>query len=289
MAPDRRFFSVRPRAQRGFTLIEMIISMVLLGLLMVVVTMVLRLPINAYYDILRRSLLSDQADAAARRVTQEVRGALPNSIRLAQADTANGYGSCVEFLPAIGGGSYRSEKDASGSGDVLSFSSNDTSFDVLAANNLPDFSSPSNTYHVVIYNLGIPGADAYSTDPAEGINHAQITTSGSTASNIKMAATRFPFESPYKRFMVIPDNTVIFSCSGGKLYRTTRTLAAASAAALSSCPATGQLLADKVGVCNFAYSTGVTSYSGLLSVRLGITDMGETVTLYRDINVDNTP
>lgn len=272
--------------ERGFTLIEMIISMVLLAIMMVIVAMVLQLPINAYYDILRRSLLSDQADTAARRITQEVRGALSNSVRLDQGETRN----CVEFLPVIGGGGYRTEMDSAGNGDALSFNNQDSAFDVLTSSNLPDFAATSATYYAVVYNLGIPGADAYSTDLAEGMNRAQINNTLSSATKINIAATQFPFESPYKRFMVIPDNTVIFSCSGGKLYRTTRTLAAA-ATPLLACPSTGQLLADKVGVCQFEYTTGVTSYAGLLSLRLGIVDelSGETVTLYRDIHVDNTP
>lgn len=264
--------------QRGFTLIEMIISLVLLSVMMVVVTMILRLPIDAYYDILRRSLLADVADTAARRVAQEVRAALPNSIR--QQDF--GATSCVEFLPVVGGGSYRTALAADGSGDVLAFNANDSSFDVLSGNNLPDFTAA--TYHAVIYNLGIPDADAYnSTDK----NHAQIRGTGSSASKITLvAATKFMFDSPAHRFMVIPDYSVIFSCAGGKLYRSTRAI---SSAALSACPSSGQLVADKVGVCKFYYSTGVTSYAGLLSLRLGITDLGETVTMYRDINVDNTP
>lgn len=256
----------------------MIISLVLLSVLMVVVTMILRLPIDAYYDVLRRTLLSDVANAAMRRAAQEVRSALPNSIR----QTDFGTTSCVEFLPVVGAGSYRSAPAADGSGDLLSFNANDLSFDVLASNNLPDFTAA--TYHAVIYNLGIPDADAY--NPADR-NHAQISGSGSSASQIRLAAaTKFMFDSPSHRFMVIPNYSVILSCSGGKLYRTTRAI---TAAPLTACPGSGQLLAEKVGACKFYYSTGVTSYAGLLSLRLGITDLGETVTIYQDINVDNTP
>lgn len=268
----------RHRTEGGFTLIEMIISMLLLSVLMVVVTMILRLPIEAYYDVLRRTLLSDAANAAVRRVSQEVRGALPNSMR----QTDFGTSSCVEFLPVVGAGGYRTAQTASGTGDILAFNTTDASFDVLSSNNLPDFAAA--TYHAVIYNLGIPDADAYNTTDR---NHAQISATGSSASNIRLAvATKFIFDSPSHRFMVIPNYSVIFSCNGGKLYRTTRAI---TTAALTACPASGQLLADKVGSCKFYYTSGVSASAGLLSMRLGISDMGETVTMYQDINVDNTP
>lgn len=265
--------------QGGFTLIEMIMVLALSGILMAVVAMIMQFPITAYYDTLRRAQLVNGADTAMRRIAQEVRTALPNSLR--QYDF--GADSCIMLLPVVGGGLYRTEPATDGSGDVLSFNGQDSAFDVLTGANLPDFSTA--TYHAVIYNLGIAGADAYATPTDK--NRVQINGASSTANRIVLASSnRFPFQSPGRRFMVMPNYSVIYSCVGDKLYRTTGSV---SSGTLSACPGSGQLLAERVASCKFYYASGVTAAAGLLSVRLGVAEGGETVTMYQDIHVDNAP
>lgn len=269
---------------QGFTLLEMVISLLLFSIVLVAVTAALRLPIDAYIDILRRSLLADAAETASRRLTQEVHLALPNSLRLDAGET----GQCIEFLPVTGAGVYRLDARADGSGDLLNFAAQDSSFDVMASRGLPDFAAAvtsGQTYHVVIYNLGIPDADAYN---AADRNHAQISNGSSTSSRLSFSSVQFILESPVRRFMVIPDNTVIYSCAGGALRRSTRTLAAA-ASKLASCPSSGgQLLAENT-TCSFYYAPGASAYYGLLALRLNVAAQGESVTLYREINIENTP
>lgn len=262
----------------GFTLIEAIITIVITGILAGMVAVFIRSPIEGYIDVARRAELTDNADTALRRMTREVRTALPNSIRTAGGD------ACFEFLPVIAGARYRFEQSESGTGDVLNFSAADSSFDVLAGNNLPSFSGDEK--YVVIYNLGIAGADAYE---GAGLNRAIIAGS-STASNINLsAANKFPLESPAKRFHVIPHYSVVYSCAGGKLLRATRTLSGVALPQLEVCPSAGDVVVANISACSFTYTPAVQQRNGQLTMRLTLTQYDESVSLYNEVHIDNVP
>jgi len=118
--------------QRGFTLIEMVMVIVVGGIVAAMTVSILTLPINAYVDSSRRATLTDVAESALRRMQRDIRAALPNSIRVSSD------GQSLELLHLVDGGRYRAELavDASGAligngGNILDFTINDTSFAVL--------------------------------------------------------------------------------------------------------------------------------------------------------------
>ena len=95
--------------------------------------------------------------------------------------------------------------------------------------------------HVVIYNLGVAGANAYAT-PAQ--NRAQISAvgvgTGGAAEQITLtAAFQFPFESPSHRFQVVGPSPVVCSCAGGQIRRSTPRALTAANMSLDTCPAAG--------------------------------------------------
>jgi MSHA biogenesis protein MshO len=71
-----------PRRAAGFTLIEAIIAIVITGILGSVVAVFINRPIQGYFDSVRRAELTDQADVALRRISRDIRLALPNSLRV---------------------------------------------------------------------------------------------------------------------------------------------------------------------------------------------------------------
>ena len=115
--------------QRGFTLTEAMVVIVITGIIVAVVAVFIPAPVKGYFDTTRRAQLSDVADTAVRRVTRDLRLALPNSIRV----TSSGGVSYLEFLLTRSGGRYRAERDSGGGGDVLEFGSaaNPFRFDVI--------------------------------------------------------------------------------------------------------------------------------------------------------------
>lgn len=270
------------RLPRGFTLVESIMAIVIIGILGGMVAVFMKAPVDGYFDTVRRAALTDAADGALRRIGRDVRTALPNSVR----GPTNGSTSCFEFLPTVGGGRYRVAPDEDGNGDVLDFAAADAGFDVIVGMNLPAFAAPAPTYHAVIYNLGIPGADAY--EAIDGTTNRATIAATSTAAEIDLAANKFPFESPGRRFHVIENLAVIYSCSGGNLLRSTRAI---DATRMAACPTVGTVLVGNVDCAagSFNYAAAATERSGLLEMTLVLTQQGESVRLYHEMHVSNVP
>lgn len=268
------------QAEAGFTLIEAVMVIVITGIIAAVVAVFIRVPMDGYFDAARRAELSDAADTAVRRFSRDVRLALPNSIRV-----RNG-GQTIEFLLTSAGGRYRADPGPLG-GDILDFTQNDTSFDVFgpAMTFAPTTADRQN--QIVIYNLGIAGADAY----AGNNRRAYTGSTGSAVSNIQIAsASSFPFDSPGRSFQVV-DTPVTYRCDLSAGVETlTRFSGYTITTAQPDPPSTGgTLLAQNVSSCLFAYAPGVTERSGLVSMRLALTQRGETVMLYHEAHVSNVP
>lgn len=280
------------RAQRGFTLAEMIIVIVILGILAAASAVFIRGPVDAYFDTARRALLSDTADTAMRRIGRDLRAALPNSVRVAGA--CNGSGTCyLEYIPVVAGGRYRAELNNAGGGDPLDFGNNgDTSFDIIG----PGIPIPAaGTTWVAIYNLGIPGADAYSGAAGASDVRRQYNGAVGTVTSISfVSANAFPFESPARRFQMVT-TPVTYAClpavSGGSLLRYENyDFLAAQAQPPTTGGVTSAVLAGDVTACSFTYSAQqVAQRAGLVSMTLQITQEAEPVNLFYQVHVSNVP
>lgn len=271
----------------GFTLIESIIVIVIIGVLSAAVAVFIRAPVQGYIDSVRRAELTDTADVALRRITRDVRLALPNSLRVS--------GDCIEFIMTSSGGRYRDPADGSTGGNFLRFTA-DTNpcgsnlcFDVLG-----DMPAMAANDFMVVYNLGTGGANAYA-----GGNRAVIqAVAGNTVTltSNPFASQSPPLPSPNARFQIVPAATqaVSYVCSGGELRR----YAGYGFNAAQACPptGTGALLAGSAtaqpkAACVIDYASAATGRSGLLYLQLTLTDTpsGEAVTLFQQIHVDNAP
>lgn len=86
------------RKGNGFTLVELILVIVVLGILATATTSYLGLGARMYAEASDRDKLLSQSRFALERLTRELRNALPNSVRLHNAN--NGW-QCIEFVPVI--------------------------------------------------------------------------------------------------------------------------------------------------------------------------------------------
>jgi len=273
----------------GFTLAEAVIVIVILGIISAAVAVFIRGPVDAYFDVSRRAELSDAADAALRRMARDLQRALPNSVRVAGACT--GATPCyLEYIPVVAGGRYRAELDEFGAGDPLDFTDNsDTTFDLIGPNILLPAATP---FWLVVYNLGIPGASAYSGDSAAGdVRRPYVGAGGSVSAIGFNSSVVLPFESPARRFHMV-STPVSYVClpspAGGSLARHSGYGFPAS----QPLPPGGvsSLLASQVTSCGFTYSTlEVARSAGLVSLSLGITNEGEAISLFHQVHVSNVP
>ena len=272
-----------PSAQQGFTLIELVMVIVIMGVIGTTLAVFMRAPVDAYLDSGRRAALTDLADTAVRRIARDIARALPNSLRTPSTQ-------CVEFIPTRTGGRYRAEPDSGVLGNqaaaVLDFTVSDTSFNMLANNaSLPAEQRIVANDVVVVYNLGVPGADTYAGDNSSVV--AGVTAG--TESTISIAAKQFPLASGSNRFQVVPGNEKIvsFVCSGGRLLRSS------DHAYANSCPTSGAtvaVLANNVSACNFVYNGSDLQRNGLVQMTITLTDSsGDSISLYHEVHVSNTP
>jgi MSHA biogenesis protein MshO len=263
----------------GFTLVEMVVVIAITAIISAAVAVFIKLPVQGYTDAARRAEMTDIADTALRRIGRDLRLALPNSVRVDS-------GTAIEILLTRSGGRYRTE----GPGDVLDFTTADTRFEQLGpfASGAGQTIVP-NADRVVVYNLGIAGADAYAGD-----NTALITATDNTvpaAPTISFAAKQFPFESPGQRFQVI-EGPVSYVCAGGNLTRYWGYAIQATqptAAALPGLAGVQSALLATNASCSFDYSPGVTARAGLVAMTLVVTEAGESVRLYHEVHVNNVP
>lgn len=95
------FFShTARRFVAGFTLIELIVVMVILGILASIGFGFVIKVMDNYQATQRRALILNTARPALERMTRQLRDALPYSVRIVNS------GNCVEFMPIAAGGNY---------------------------------------------------------------------------------------------------------------------------------------------------------------------------------------
>ena len=272
--------------QRGFTLIEMVMVITILGVVASMVAVFMKSPIDAYFASARRAGLTDVADTTMRRMARDIRKSLPNSLRTPGSQ-------CVEFIATKTGGRYRTQEIAAGDGKNLDFSVADTTFNMLGSNTaLPVGQSMVANDLVAVYNLGIPGSDAYNEDNTAVIFSLGTETAAPIETPIVLnPGKQFPLASGSNRFFVVSgsEQVVGYVCNGGNLRRYVKTL---PYAAPMSCPTpatSDPIVATKVSACNFDYTGSDLQRNALIRMTLQITDSGETVSLQHEVHVNNTP
>jgi MSHA biogenesis protein MshO len=282
-------------AQRGFTLVEMIIVMVITGIIGGIVAIFIQAPVAGYVDAARRAELTDAADNALQRMARDLRSAVPNSLRVS--------GNYLEFLPTSGGGRYRASATGGGAscaaaGDELVFGGADTCFEIIG---------PAMTFvagdQIIVGSTQSDGNPPYDST-ATGVRRAYAGVTGAPQAMVTLTnPDGLPTTAAQvsQRFHVVPtaQQAVTYGCAnvttnaaGDGTGTLTRYWAYGYNAAQVTPPAGGSsaLLANNVSACNIAYVFGAGgSTNGLVSITLGLTRANETVKLYHEVHVSNAP
>jgi MSHA biogenesis protein MshO len=276
--------------QTGFSLIELIVVVVILGVLASGASLLIVQPVDAYRDQIRRQQLVDQGEMALRHVAREVRRALPNSIR---ATTSGGL-TAVEIVNIVDGARYRDE-NATGLGDatdILDFSVADTSFNLLGQfHGLAGFAA---NHRIVIYNTSL----AIYTSAAVPVSPGIVTPAGGLTlaasvnypneTKITIPAFQFSQHSPGQRVFVIED-PVSYVCnpSAGTIVRYS---GYGFSILQSTAPGgTASTVISKLSSCSMTYLPGTLNRGGIMVFELTIADGSENIDLFHQVHVVNVP
>lgn len=254
---------------RGFTLIEMVISIILLSIVGLFLGNVIGQAMGIYADTSAREALIQQGRFVTERMSRELREAVPNSMLV-----ANG---CIEFLPIINSGIYQS----------------------LPTNTV-------NTLRLLPVNKSIQAGErlvVYPNDPL-ALRSALLPAAGQVAevaSNVDFTpplnetmvniplvqGTQFTLQSPANRayFYRTP---VAYCYVGNSIYRYAN-YSLHRAMLFPAYLGNGVLMAQQLSEANFSVVAPELQRNGLVKIELTFSDKGEQVRFDHDALVYNTP
>ncbi len=279
---------VARRRERGFTLVEMVTVIVLLGIVAVVLAPFIANAMQAWHDGKARAELVARGHLALERLAREVRQAVPNSLETLDA------GQGIQFVRSRAGGRYIERFDNYGA----AFTRMNRRFrkNATLANGLYTLGSGLSVSAGDILVIGNTSPAALKTFPGDGpavvltgVGATTPATDGTAQGQILgFASHRFPVESPGRHF-AIADQTVEVGLTGNTLrWHTAAGLGNYDASA--DWGASDPVLVDGVSAVSFTYAPGTPAATGVLRIDLAlVTDAGNGIRLYHEVHVRNTP
>jgi MSHA biogenesis protein MshO len=276
------------------TLIELVVVIVVSAVVVSFMSMFIVTPVDAFTQQKQRAQLADAADGALRLLSRDLRAGLPNSVRV----TTSGSVVALELLATLDGARYRDNGPLTNPSQWLDFTTADTAFATTSPFSNITLPWSSTTSYLSIYNVGVPGANAYALanviTPA-GTTIAISAGSAANAQNVTLSpGFQFSYGSPEKRVYLV-SGPVSWLCdtSAATLTRYSgyaiQATQPASAATLSAAGASSGLVASHVNGCQFTYAAGTPDRSDMATLELSLAQNGQTIQLLHQVHLVNAP
>ena len=271
------------RAQRGFTLIELVVTIVVSGIVVGFMSLLMVAPVDAYLAHSQRTELNDSANEAMRLLSLDVHKALPRSVRYGSI----GAVSALELLRTRQPIRYRAASLPGTPATELDLGG-DQSFNVFG-----HFNGVSAPGGVLPYRLSVgyaggnyPTVDTF-TPAAATIN---ITTGADEDTVSISTPATFPLASPSKTLFVL-DGPVKYLCNtnAGVNTLTRYELYAMTPALVIGAPGgvPAQVVARDVTSCTMNSVAGDATHDDLVLLQLTISRNGETVEVMHQVSVES--
>ena len=276
------------RSERGFTLLELVVTIVLSAIVGSFIVLFLATPLKAYFAETRRSTLIDSTERIGAAVRADARTALPNSMRVA----TRGRLVALELLATAGTARYygAGEKNHA-AGQELTPGIPVSSFETLNAFE-PGAAGAYRAAYLAVGNLGTAGHDAYQNLSQQGVmtpagETVSVTTPVGSAPGENRVTLGQPMTfladglpSPVHAAYLV-QGPVSYVCDIGA--GTVRRYANYPITALQSVPprTRGALIATDVTACRFSVVTDPLYGVGELAVlEVTVASQGESMTVF---------
>lgn len=276
--------------QSGFTLIEMILVIVLIGILSGILAPVITQNIRAYSDSKARNEMMARGRIALGRLERELRHAIPYSIVVS--------GTTLKFVTASAGGRYlqRAETppkianaDCAQNTERFETSSTPDKLNALCLFSPTALAAPVNNGDLALVIGNNSPASLYTySDPGTWVG-LSATMPPSQLADIDYAGVvwkvtfvtphSFSNASAFKNYQIADFTNQISLAPASLLWRRSSGI---------SDPSAGSAATLITGVTAVAFDT-TNLANGILNVALTLTENGESITLSEDIYVRNTP
>jgi len=296
------------RKPRGFTLVEMVVAIALIGVLAVMAAPLLRLPLVAWMDGSRRAELGAGADLVQDKLAADLARALPNSVRVRQV----GARVWLEYLELRASGRARAGVlpgpqacpavcSTPAGNDMLEAACPETCFTTLGPLQVLDTPVAAGDWIVVNpRGPGVPGGDPYAggnVAVAGGIK-VRLTDTAATTGGVRLrhAAHSFPALAPSRRFHLVSTPVTIDCNPATGLLQRHSGYAVAAVQPVAFAGAQSVPLARNVQACSLRYAAaGALGGGGVVSVWLRLaavaadTGVPEGIEVFRQFAVSEVP
>lgn len=270
---------------RGFTLIELVMVILLLGIMATFTSQFIGIGTQIYGDASSREQLMSDARFAMERLNRELRDAVPGSERI---EDQNGNwldeGACLRFWPISASSRYLAlNRTISGSSATLELV---MATPASAANPLSqDANAVKAGDLMAVFPVPNSGVDSLTNGCEYGRCVARVTEVLAPVSG----AQTIRYSSSETLAGLSPGSRVYFASQQVRYCVTGNRLTRASAAIDHSLPATGVLMAEALRTGAFYREALAFNAQGEFGMRLVLERKGESVTFNHKIGVLNVP
>lgn len=258
---------------KGFTLIELISVMVILALVASIGSRFLVIAVDSYQQTQDRTKIVGKGRAAIEQMSRQLRGAVPNSIRISAT------GRCVEFLPTVAGANY--VKDVADEANMATGTSSIETSRFTLGLGVPAYAVIGAYQPSEIYTFTSPSSRVDLAAPLSGGSFTSVNFSGSHKFKRNSTRKRVFIAAMPRRFCVL--GTELFMYSGYTLLTILS----------DTPPADGlvALMASNVAANGVAFvlSSGTQDRNAALEIEMQFMENNSLLTLNQQVLLRNVP